>query len=245
MDSYQTQVHSPVIFTSSIRHQLHLPYARRNEDREKGLWITGVTHRFRPIVMQPSQVVERHQTRGIMTTTKRPGPAWSDVKETIASLDKKELIQLIASLYRLSGRNRDFLHARFSIGDDPISPYKKVIKECMFPDVMKNKPIQISTAKKRISEYSKAVGDAKGEAELMTYFVERGNRFTVEFGDMDEGFYDALLRMYERAIKKVLSLPEEEQRGFRERLRTITVTSDGIGWGYHDGLCEQYCEAFS
>jgi hypothetical protein len=35
----------------------------------------------------------------------------------------------------------------------------------MFPDGMKNKPIQISTAKKAISEDSKAVGDAKGEAE--------------------------------------------------------------------------------
>jgi hypothetical protein len=179
-----------------------------------------------------------------MTTTNRPGPAWSDVKESIAALDKKELIQLIASLYRLSGGNRDFLHARFSIGDDPIGPYKKVIEECMFPDVMKNKPILISTAKKAISEYSKAVGDAKGEAELTTYFVECGNQFTVEFGDMDEGFYDALLRMYARAIRKVLSLTNEQQHEFRERLRTIMATSDGIGWGYHDGLCEQYYQAF-
>ena len=114
----------------------------------------------------------------------------------------------------------------------------------MFPDVFKNKPIQISTAKKAINEYSKAVGDAKGEAELMTYFVECGNQFTVEYGDIGEGFYDALLRMYARAINKVLTLPEEEQHEFRERLKTIMVTSDRIGWGYHDGLCEQYCEGF-
>ena len=179
-----------------------------------------------------------------MTTTKTRGPSWSDVKESIASLDRSELIQLIAGLYRLSKGNRDFLHARFSIGDDPIAPYKKVIEDCMFPDVFKNKPIQISTAKKAINEYSKAVGDAKGEAELMTYFVECGNQFTVEFGDIDEGFYDALLRMYARAINKVLTLPEEKQHEFRERLRTIMVTSDGIGWGYHDGLCGQYDEAF-
>jgi hypothetical protein len=179
-----------------------------------------------------------------MTTTKKHGPSWSDVKQSIASLGTSELIQLIASLYGLSKGNRDFLHARFSIGDDPIGPYKEVIEDCMFPDVLKNKPIQISRAKKAINEYSKAVGDARGEAELMTYFVERGNQFTVEFGDIDEGFYDALLRMYARAINKVLSLPEEEQHEFRERLKTIMVTSNKIGWGYHDGLCEQYCEAF-
>lgn len=180
-----------------------------------------------------------------MTKTKRQDPSWSDVKESIVSLDRSELIQLIADLYRLSKGNRDFLHARFSIGDDPIAPYKKVIEHCMFPDVMKNKPIQISTAKKAINEYSKAVGDAKGEAELMTYFVECGNQFTVEFGDIGEDFYDALLRMYARAINKVLTLPEEKQHEFRERLRTIMETSDGIGWGYHDGLCEQYYERFA
>jgi hypothetical protein len=179
-----------------------------------------------------------------MTKTKGRGPSWVDVKESIASLDTSELIQLIASLHRLSKGNRDFLHARFSIGDDPIGPYRKVIENCMYPDVFKNKPIQISRAKKAINEYSKALGDAKGEAELMTYFVECGNQLTVEFGDIDEGFYDALLRMYARAINKVLALPEEEQHEFRERLKTIMVTSNKIGWGYHDGLCEQYCEAF-
>ena len=143
-----------------------------------------------------------------MTKTARRGPSWSDVKESIASLGTSELIQLIASLYKLSKSNRDFLHARFSIGDDPISPYKKIIEECMFPDVFKNKPIQISTAK------------------------------------IGEGFYDALLRMYARGIKKVLSLADEGQHEFREILRTIMVTSDGIGWGYHDGLCDQYYEGF-
>jgi hypothetical protein len=179
-----------------------------------------------------------------VTKAKRRGPSWSDVKESIVALDRSELIQQIASLYGLSKGNRDFLHARFSIGDDPIGPYKRIIEECMFPDLFKNKPIQISTAKKAINEYSKAVGGAKGEAELMTYFVKCGNRFTVEYGDIGEGFYDALLRMYARAIKKVLSLPDEEQHEFRERLKTIMVSSDGIGWGYHDGLCEQYDERF-
>ena len=149
-----------------------------------------------------------------MTTTKRRGPSWSDVKQSITSLDTSELIQLIASLYRLSKGNRDFLHARFSIGDNPIGPYKKVIEDCMFPDVFKNKPIQISRAKKAINEYSKALGDAKGEAELMTYFVECGNQFTVEFGDIDEGFYDALLRMYARLSTRSSPFPRKSNTNF-------------------------------
>jgi len=79
----------------------------------------------------------------------------------------------------------------------------------------------------------------------MTYFVECGNQFTVEYGDIGESFYEALLRMYARAINKVFSLPDKDQKEFRARLRRVMVTSDRIGWGYHDGLCEQYYEAFS
>jgi hypothetical protein len=67
---------------------------------------------------------------------------------------------------------------------------------------------------KAINEYSKAVGDAKGEAELMTYFVECGNQFTVEFGDIDEGFYDALLRMYARAIDKSSAFSTKSSTNF-------------------------------
>lgn len=56
--------------------------------------------------------------------------------------------------------------------------------------------IQISRAKGAISRYCKAVRDISGEVELKIFFVECGARFTVEYGDMDEGFYNALNLMY-------------------------------------------------
>jgi len=159
-------------------------------------------------------------------------------------MEQRQLVQLIGDLYRLSKENKDFLHTRFSIGDDPLKPYKKIIDECMYPDVMSNNPIRIQKAKRAISNYSKAIGDKRGEAELMTCFVESGNAFTVDLGDIDAGFYDALIRMYDRAIEKILKLPEEEQNTFRERMKRIMDSSDGIGWGYHDDICELYYDGF-
>ena len=97
-------------------------------------------------------------------------------------------------------------------------PYKKTIDECMHPDIYSDKPIQIAKAKKAISSYSKAVGDPLGVTELMVFFVECGNKFTVNFGDINEGFYNSLNGMYRRAIQKVLSHPEEQQSVFRDRL---------------------------
>lgn len=179
-----------------------------------------------------------------MATRKQLGPVWSDVKGKIVSLDQKQLVQLVGDLYRLSTENREFLHTRFQVGDDPLGSYKKTIRESMYPNVYKDKPIQISKAKEAIRRYSKAVGDPLGEAELMTLFVECGNSFTVEYGDIDEDFYNALNLMYRRTIEKVLSLPPEQRSDFRNRLEEIMTSSSNIGWGYHDELRHDFYEAF-
>ena len=178
------------------------------------------------------------------TRRKSKKPTWSNVKAPVSKLDQKDLIKLIGDLYRFSKENQTFLHTRFGIGDDPLKPYKETIDRCLYPDVFKNDPIQISKAKKAISDYSKAVGDTLGETELMVFFVECGNAFTVEYGDIDEGFYDALNGMYRRAIKKVLSLPEVQRGAFQDRLEKIMTSSSNIGWGYHDMLYQDYYDAF-
>jgi len=181
----------------------------------------------------------------IIPQKKTKKPTWSDVKRTIAGFARSGLMGIIGDLYRLSRANRDFLHARFSIGANPQKPYKKVIKESLYPDVMSNKPIRISPAKQAISDYAKAIGDVNGVAELMVYFVECGNQCTLDYGDIDEPFYDALISMYGRALDRVLKLPEQTQQSFRERLHRIMTSSSGVGWGYHDALCDMYEDAFS
>ena len=179
-----------------------------------------------------------------MAKQKSSGPIWSDLKPSVVNMDQKQLVKLIADLYRLSKDNQAFLHARFGVGDDPLAPYKKTIDESMYPDIYSDKPVQIAKAKKAISSYSKAIGDSLGEAELMIFFVECGNNLTVDLGDIDEGFYDAVNGMYRRAIQKVLSLPEEQRGGYRKRLREIMTSSSDIGWGYHDMLADDYYSAF-
>jgi len=179
-----------------------------------------------------------------VTRKKKDEPTWSDVKPSVIGLDHKRLVELAGDLYRLSKENRTFFHARFGVGEDPLDPYKKIIRECMYPNVDCGKPIQIAEAKGAIRSYVKAVPDPFGEAELMTFFVECGNSFTVEYGDIDEDFYDAMNLMYKRAIKKVLSLPAEQRGQFRERLKEIMTSSSGIGWGYHDELRNDFYEAF-
>ena len=179
-----------------------------------------------------------------MAAKKRKGPTWTDIKAVLVNSEQKQLLKLVADLYKFSDENRTFLHTRFNVGEDQLGSYKKIIDECLFPDVFSNKPVQVAKAKKAISSYSKALGDDLGQAELMVYFVECGNSFTLDIGDLYQEFYDALNSMYQRAIDKVLSLPEKQQNKFKQRLKTIMTSSSGIGWGYHDTLADDYYRAF-
>ena len=110
---------------------------------------------------------------------------------------------------------------------------------------MYDKPLRIAQAKKAVSQYEKAIGETKGLVELMLYFVECGNRFTVDYGDINEDFYLAMVRMYDKTIDTLFSLDEDTIQVYQSRFSEIMESSSGIGWGYHDDLCDLYYEAFS
>ncbi|MEK6742168.1 MAG: hypothetical protein AABZ15_01045 [Nitrospirota bacterium] len=176
--------------------------------------------------------------------TKKTNASWNDVKKALAGHGKTALLGLIADLYDYSAQNRNFLHARFSTGADPLKPYKKIIDDALFPDVMKNKPVRIADAKRAISDYKKAIGDQKGSLELMLFFVETGTAFTLDLGDMDENFYLALERMYKKAIDLLLTFDEDIVDAYYPRFEKLVSSSENIGWGYHDSLADIFYEAF-
>lgn len=167
------------------------------------------------------------------------------MKAALSERNRDELLGLLRDLYEVSPSNKQFMEARLRIGTNQIAPYKKIVADCMYPDVYRDRPVQIAKAKKAIGDYRKAApGDVFGAIDLMIFFVECGNRLTREFGDIDEPFYDALLSMYAKAVETVVGLPGPAAEPLRKRLRELTDSSNGIGWGYHDGLCDEYYSAF-
>ena len=173
-----------------------------------------------------------------------PKQTWSTVKSAVAQLSNRELLSLIGDLYRLSKQNQAFLHALYADAEAAIEDYKKIIAECLYPDVLRDRPLQVAKAKKAVADFCKAVAEPVLHAELMVFFLEQGNAFTVEYGDIDAGFYDALLAMARRAVQAICSLPKEMQEPYRERLAEVVRSSSRIGWGYHDELADIYRTTF-
>jgi len=176
-------------------------------------------------------------------TTKKDAPTWSDVKVKLADFDRAGLMGLLQNLYAASKDNKVFLHARFGLGGDVLKPYKVTIDRWLWPDVFKNQDTSVAKAKKAIADYKKAIGQPEGLAELMVFFCERASGFASDVGMDDESYLNALVRMFEQALKLVISLPETPRDDLLARLDAVRDMSHNIGYGVGDdmdGLLAEY-----
>jgi hypothetical protein len=163
-------------------------------------------------------------------------PTWTDVKAKLADFDRAALLGLIQSLYAANKENQMFLHSRFGLGEDVLEPYKETIDRWLSPDVFRRQDTSVSQAKRAISDYKKAVGDSEGLAELMVFYCERAVGFSSDIASDDEVYFNALVRMFEQALKIVKSLSVERRDDLLTRLNRVRAISHKIGDGVGDGM---------
>jgi len=175
--------------------------------------------------------------------TKKNTPSWSDVKTKLTDFDRAGLLALVQDLYAASKDNQAFLNARLSLGDDPLKPYMATIERWLRPDVYKNQTYSVSKAKKAIADYKKAVGRSEGLVELMVFFCEQALAFSNDVGVDDEGYYDALVRVFEQVLKLVTSMPEPQRESFLDQLEDIRADGQGLGWGVGDDFNAMWLDA--
>jgi hypothetical protein len=163
-------------------------------------------------------------------------PTWTDVKAKLKDLDRAGLQGLIQSLYSAHKDNQTFLHSRFGLGEDVLEPYKKIIDRWLWPDVLRRQDTSVSQAKRAISDYKKAVGDPEGLAELMVFYCERATGFCSDICNDDEGYFDALVRMFEQALKLANALSVDRRNDLVARLDRVRATSHEFGYGVGDDM---------
>lgn len=76
-----------------------------------------------------------------------------------------------------------------------------------------NQPVKLSAARKAISDYRKAVGDAEGLAELMSFYAECGIEYTVAMGDIDEPFYISVEKVFLEGLKMLKNVRKISLQG--------------------------------
>ncbi len=70
----------------------------------------------------------------------------------------------------------------------------------------------------------------------MVFYCERGAGFCSDVGNEDEGYFDALVRMFEQAIKLTNALPVNRRAGVFSRLDRVRDISHKFGYGVGDDM---------
>jgi hypothetical protein len=91
-------------------------------------------------------------------------------------------------------------------------------------------------AKQAISSYKKAVGEPVGLAELMVFYCECAAGFCNDVGYQDDSYFDALVRMFEQAVKIIAQLPASDRNPLIARLDKVRTISHNFGYGVDDDM---------
>lgn len=163
----------------------------------------------------------------------------------VRNLSRDELIGLVTELVNLRKENKAYIEAKFAGPSElpaALEHYKKIIEKEFFPERGDPK-MRLAVAKKAIRDFKKATNCIEGILELMVFYVEAGTKFTNAYGDIDEQFYTSMESAFEEVIETLNRTKDAElTRKFRPRLKAVVESTEGIGWGYHDSLCDFYGE---
>jgi hypothetical protein len=99
-----------------------------------------------------------------------------------------------------------------------------------------NQNTSVAKAKKALADYKKAIGNAEALAELMVFHRERAAGFANDVGLQDEGYFNALIRMFDQALKATRALPECSRSERFARLDGVRRISHSFGYGVGDDM---------
>jgi hypothetical protein len=175
-----------------------------------------------------------------MSDNRRP---WRQVRPRTKALEKSVLEDILGGLWALSAENREFIESRLALhgrADDVQMTFKKLIDR-EFDMSRHDAPLRISRARKAIHDYGKATGDGQGTLELLVHLIEKGTAFTLEYGDIDERFYNGLELAFEEIVSRLSGGEGSVWLAvFRPRLAKVVDSASDIGWGYGDALNELF-----
>jgi hypothetical protein len=170
-------------------------------------------------------------------------PHWTDVKRKLNSWGRPEFLGLVKELFEQSAETRSYLAARLlqdSLGEVVLRPYRQRMIDAFYTKVgWPRSKLGLADARKAIRDYRRATSDISGTLELMLTYIETGTQFTLEFGDMEETFYNSLCSVLAETARILDSDQAVNLYGqFRQRLLDLARRAGDLGWGYGDEVVD-------
>jgi hypothetical protein len=165
----------------------------------------------------------------------------TDIKKELNKLDKAKLVDIVADLYKKNKSVKEFFD--FYINPDErglLTKYRDKVFEAFYP--RRGDRYKLKDGKQAIADFKKLGISADSLADLMLFYVETGVKFTNDFGDIDESFYNGVSTVYHQAL--TLMKKEALLDKFADRTWKIVGDTSEIGWGFHDYLMDCHCDFY-
>lgn len=166
----------------------------------------------------------------------------TEVNKELKKLDRNQLLELVADLYKKHKNVKEYLDYYVSPDDSELyNRYRQKVFEAFYPK--RGTAYKLKEGKQAIRDFKKLEPPAELLADLMLFYVETGVEFTNDFGDIDESFYSSLEKTYVAALQ--LMKKENILENFAERAAKIVNDTSDIGWGFHDYLNQVYSNFYN
>jgi hypothetical protein len=167
-----------------------------------------------------------------------------NLKNNLKKLSQGELIGLLMELYRKNNENKELLEFKFNAVDETeiLKKYKQQVINEFFPARGFGK-LRYSKMREAIKKFKDVSRNPALLADLMMAYVENGVRYTDEYGDIDEYFYNAMENMYDNALKYLQK--NKLLDSFKGRAKAVVEDTQEMGWGFPDNLGEIYDQYYA
>lgn len=159
-------------------------------------------------------------------------------------MSKEHVIEFVLEVYRNNKPTKEYIDYLLNPNErEMLEKYRKVIIEEFYPTKRTLEPkTRFSVCKKAISEFRSLKPDPKLLADLMLTLPEMACRFTNEYGDMWEQFYDSAETNFEIALKYI------QKHGlldvFKLRCQKCVEHASPCGYGFCDAIESIYYEFY-
>ena len=165
-----------------------------------------------------------------------------ELKFGLRKLSQEDLIDLIVDLYHKNKKVKEQLDYHFNPNEpELVAYYKQKVLEAFFPK--RGDTFYLKLGKQAISDFKKMKPSYNSLIDLMMYYVECGVELTLQYGDINEGFYSSLESVYEEVMKLISKYDLFDL--FKDRAFEIVERTKNIGSGFHDYLADVYGQTYS
>ena len=168
------------------------------------------------------------------------------LKKELQKLTKEQLIEQIAELYDSYKPVKEYYQTFMNPNNiqELYNKYKTVIINEFYPNTKSwNPKTRFSVAKKAIADFAVLKPPPELLADLMITLAENACKFTYDYGDMTEQFYNSAVTNFERALKYMKA--EGLLDNFRLRCEDCLKYADPCGYGFPDEMNDVFYDYFS